>query len=44
MDYRLLYPAHGFDRLHVFATAVTFNPAEVANNLKKNGGFIPGYV
>lgn len=25
-----------------FYTAVTFNPAEVANNLKKNGGFIPG--
>ncbi|NTW70718.1 MAG: preprotein translocase subunit SecY [Eubacteriaceae bacterium] len=25
-----------------FYTAVTFNPIEVANNLKKNGGFIPG--
>lgn len=25
-----------------FYTAVTFNPAEVANNMKKNGGFIPG--
>lgn len=25
-----------------FYTAVTFNPSEVANNMKKNGGFIPG--
>jgi preprotein translocase subunit SecY len=25
-----------------FYTAVTFNPVEVANNLKKYGGFIPG--
>ncbi|ABR50530.1 preprotein translocase, SecY subunit [Alkaliphilus metalliredigens QYMF] len=25
-----------------FYTAVTFNPAEVATNMKKNGGFIPG--
>lgn len=25
-----------------FYTAVTFNPVEVANNIKKNGGFIPG--
>lgn len=25
-----------------FYTAVTFNPAEVANNIKKYGGFIPG--
>ena len=25
-----------------FYTAITFNPIEVANNLKKNGGFIPG--
>jgi len=25
-----------------FYTAVTFNPADVANNLKKYGGFIPG--
>ncbi|MGN0506453.1 MAG: preprotein translocase subunit SecY [Lachnospiraceae bacterium] len=25
-----------------FYTAVTFNPMEVANNLKKQGGFIPG--
>lgn len=25
-----------------FYTSVTFNPMEVANNMKKNGGFIPG--
>ena len=25
-----------------FYTAVTFNPVEVANNMRKNGGFIPG--
>jgi preprotein translocase subunit SecY len=25
-----------------FYTAVTFNPVEVANNMKKQGGFIPG--
>lgn len=25
-----------------FYTAVTFNPVEVAENMKKNGGFIPG--
>lgn len=25
-----------------FYTAVTFNPTEVAENMKKNGGFIPG--
>ena len=25
-----------------FYTYATFNPAEVANNIKKNGGFIPG--
>ena len=25
-----------------FYTSVTFNPMEVANNLKKNGGFVPG--
>jgi len=25
-----------------FYTAVTFNPVEVANNMKQNGGFIPG--
>jgi preprotein translocase subunit SecY len=26
-----------------FYTAVTFNPEEIADNMKKNGGFIPGY-
>ena len=26
-----------------FYAAITFNPIEVANNLKKNGGFIPGF-
>jgi len=26
-----------------FYTAITFNPANVADNIKKNGGFIPGY-
>jgi len=25
-----------------FSTAITFNPVEVADNMKKNGGFIPG--
>ncbi len=25
-----------------FYTTVTFNPVEVANNMKSNGGFIPG--
>ena len=25
-----------------FYTTITFNPAEVANNMKKNGGFVPG--
>ena len=25
-----------------FYTSVTFNPIEVANNMKKQGGFIPG--
>jgi len=25
-----------------FYTAIIFNPIEVANNMKKNGGFIPG--
>jgi preprotein translocase subunit SecY len=25
-----------------FYTAVTFNPTDIAENLKKNGGFIPG--
>nr|PZN73652.1 MAG: preprotein translocase subunit SecY [Bacillota bacterium] len=26
-----------------FYTAITFNPETVADNIKKNGGFIPGY-
>lgn len=26
-----------------FYTAVTFNPTDIADNMKKNGGFIPGY-
>ena len=26
-----------------FYSTVQFNPIEVANNLKKNGGFIPGF-
>ncbi len=26
-----------------FYATITFNPIEVANNLRKNGGFIPGY-
>ena len=26
-----------------FYILISFNPIEVANNLKKNGGFIPGY-
>jgi preprotein translocase subunit SecY len=26
-----------------FYTAITFNPVDVADNIKKNGGFIPGY-
>ena len=26
-----------------FYASMTFNPIEVANNLKKNGGFIPGF-
>ncbi len=25
-----------------FYTAITFNPIEVSNNMKKNGGFVPG--
>ena len=25
-----------------FYTSITFNPLEVANNIKKQGGFIPG--
>ena len=26
-----------------FYSTIQFNPVEVANNLKRNGGFIPGY-
>lgn len=26
-----------------FYTAVTFNPVDIADNMKKNGGFVPGY-
>ena len=25
-----------------FYTSITFNPVEIANNLKKSGGFVPG--
>lgn len=25
-----------------FYTSLTFNPLEIANNMKKSGGFIPG--
>ena len=25
-----------------FYTSITFNPLEIANNMKKQGGFIPG--
>ena len=25
-----------------FYTSITFNPVEIANNMKKSGGFIPG--
>lgn len=44
------YGTFGYNLLYVilvlfftyFYTAVTFNPAEVATNMKKNGGYIPG--
>ena len=36
--YFLLIIAFGY-----FYATIQFNPVEVANNLKKNGGFIPGY-
>lgn len=44
------YGTFGYNFLYVvliifftyFYTAVTFNPQEVAENMKKNGGFIPG--
>ncbi len=39
--YMLLYAA-GIIFFAFFYTAVVFNPEETAENLKKNGGFIPG--
>ncbi|WP_095011814.1 preprotein translocase subunit SecY [Tsuneonella mangrovi] len=39
--YMLLY-ASGIIFFSFFYTAVVFNPEETAENLKKNGGFIPG--
>ncbi len=39
--YLLLYALFIFIFTY-FYTAVTFNPLEVANNMKKHGGFIPG--
>lgn len=39
--YMLLYAA-GIIFFTFFYTAVVFNPEETADNLKKNGGFIPG--
>jgi len=39
--YMLLY-AGGIIFFSFFYTAVVFNPEETAENLKKNGGFIPG--
>ncbi len=39
--YMLLY-ASGIIFFSFFYTAVVFNPEETADNLKKNGGFIPG--
>jgi preprotein translocase subunit SecY len=39
--YMLLYAA-GIMFFAFFYTAVVFNPEETAENLKKNGGFIPG--
>jgi preprotein translocase subunit SecY len=39
--YELIYIAFIFFFCY-FYTAVTFNPVDVADNMKKNGGFIPG--
>jgi preprotein translocase subunit SecY len=39
--YELLYVAFIFFFCY-FYTAVTFNPADVAENMKKHGGYIPG--
>lgn len=41
----LFYPIAMFILIVAFAffyVAISFNPVEVANNLKKNGGFVPG--
>ena len=27
-----------------FYTSITFNPLEIANNMKKSGGFVPVFV
>jgi preprotein translocase subunit SecY len=36
-------PLHGLHRfLHVLYTAIIFNPNDLADNMKKYGGFIPG--
>jgi preprotein translocase subunit SecY len=40
-SYEILYIAFIFFFCY-FYTAVTFNPEEVAENMKKNGGYIPG--
>ena len=41
-----LYPGRSTSRMIVFFaffyTAIVFNPADTADNLKKHGGFIPG--
>ncbi len=41
LAYELMYVAFIFFFCY-FYTAVTFNPADVAENMKKQGGFIPG--
>ena len=35
-----IYSAHNL--LCIFHTSITFNPLEISNNMKKQGGFIPG--
>ncbi|HEY1064454.1 MAG TPA: preprotein translocase subunit SecY, partial [Pirellulales bacterium] len=40
--YNLIYVL-GIYLFCYFWTAITFNPKEIADNLKKNGSFIPGY-
>ncbi|MFP4697105.1 MAG: preprotein translocase subunit SecY [Eubacteriales bacterium] len=46
MNYRNLSGAIIYGLLIIFFayfyTSITFNPIEVANNMKKNGGFVPG--